>query len=240
MSFLRYMVAGAAALSISLGAGHAATLAPGGVVNPVAQVNFADLVHGGTQAVVEDGLLPFFINPSPDNILGNGGAVQNRVTRLADDSLIFKPQIRDTFNIEFGVFAIVAIRLTGFGDFDVDVASRFDTFGDKHITSASRSFDGDIITLRYFDPILIDSLAGGLREESYAPSLVTNATHFENSGTITIFGQRYTPEDGLSDDVFTVTIDGLAVPVSAVPLPTPAFLLLGGLAGLAALRRRSA
>ena len=55
-----------------------------------------------------------------------GGTLQNRVTaRTADDDgLNFMPRIRQTFNIDGGIFAIVGLSLTGFAGFDIDADYR--------------------------------------------------------------------------------------------------------------------
>lgn len=224
----------------------AATLLPGGVINPVG-TTVADPIHGGGQVVLNDNLLGFAIDPSPTTPFTDvGGNLQNRVTRLPSGFLNFAPRIRDTYNIDGGIFAIVGMQLTGYAGFSTELEYRTDADGDKGPTSASRSADGDTITLRYSDPLRVDSIAPGLQEESYFPSIVTDAQSFDYSGTATIFGfvlddDDYDPNLGVNQPgtLYSVTIDGVAAPtVAAVPLPSSVLLMLAGLGGLAVARRR--
>ena len=105
-------------------------------------------------------------------------------------------RIRDTFNIDGGIFAIVSMQLTGFGMFNIDGDFRTDGLGDKGPDSYSRSVDGNIITMRYSDTnqqggLVIGNLLGQPQEESLFPSFVTDAEHFALSGTATVFRLFY-------------------------------------------------
>ncbi|THH39174.1 VPLPA-CTERM sorting domain-containing protein [Aliishimia ponticola] len=159
--------------------------------------------------------------------------------------LVFAPRIRDTYNIDGGFFAITGMQLTGYGDTSLEVEYRTDGLGDKGPTSASRSADGNTVTLRYGDPLLIGALVGQSQEESLFPSLVTDATDYDLTGTATIFGYliddaTYLAGGGVVQDgeLISVMIDGLAVPISPVPLPASASLLGAGVAGFGLLRRK--
>lgn len=229
---------------LGLGQALAAPLLPGDSIG-LSGVTFIDSVHGGTTPVVNDGLIEFRIDPTPTTFFTDtGGNVQNRVTSNGAGTLNFMPRIRDTFNIDGGTFGIVGFEVDGFGGFSTDVAFRTDGSGTKGPSSAERSPSGDILTFSYDDPLLIDALnPPGRKEESLFPSIVTDATHFENTGSMTIFGRLYDASSGGTPDpigsIFSVTITGIAVPtVSTVPLPASGLLLLGGLAGLIGMRRR--
>lgn len=231
----------------------AAPLNPGSVVFPTG-TTFADPVHGGVQLITNDSLIDFRMDPTPATITDLGGAIQNRVTERDDGGLNFAPRIRNTFNIDGGIFAIVAMQLTGFGAFDIDAEFRTDGLGDKGPNSYSRSADGDIITVRYSNPgfeggLVIGSLAGQPQEESLFPSFVTDAQNFALTGTATIFGylideDRYNAGGGIFQDpdadLITVTVEGLAVPAPAVPLPASVLFLAAGLAGLGFMRNKRA
>ena len=86
----------------------------------------------------------------------------------------------------------------------------------------------------------------GPQETSKFLSLVTNAKHFDLSGTATVAGylideDRFNAGEGIfappglsASDIFSVTVTGLAVPkVAPVPLPASALLLGAGLAASA-------
>lgn len=221
----------------------AAPLGNGDVIFPTG-TTFADPVHGGIQIVINDNLLNFRLDPTPASPLTDvGGAVQNRVTRNSGGTLNFAPRIRDTFNIDGGTFAITAFRLQGFGNANLDVDFRTDGAGDKGFTSVSRSVDGDLMTFRYDDPLLIDAIAPGRQEESLFPSIVSDATNFSLTGRMTVFGYLVNTPFGApptqASDLISVSFGGLAVPVAPVPLPASALLLAGGLFGLRLLKRKS-
>lgn len=222
-----------AASAFAIPLGNGAVVFPGGV-------DFTDPVHGGIQIVVNDNLINFRMDPTPATPLTDvGGNVQNRVTQTAGGTLNFAPRIRDTFNIDGGTFAITAFRLFGYGSANVDVDFRTDGLGDKGFSSVSRSVDGDTMTFRYDDPLFIDAIAPGRQEESLFPSLVTDATNFELTGRMTVFGYLLDGTGGQPsfDQLVSVSVGGLAVPVAPVPLPASALLLLGGIAGLRMLKR---
>ncbi len=101
--------------------------------------------------------------------------------------------------------------------------------------SISRSIDGDVLNVRYSDPILADSIIPpGRRESSRFPSFLTDAKAFDLSGTATIFGVIIPL--GASDislatsPVLRYTLRGIAAP-SAVPEPASMALLAAGLLG---------
>ena len=214
-------------------------LAPNSVIFP----GGATFTPANSGLVIQDELLTFRMDATPATPLTDmGGTVQNRVVQNNLDELVFMPRIRDTFNIDGGTFGITAFRLEGFGTYDLDVDYRTDGLGDKGFTSVSRSLDGNIMTYRYDSPLLIDAIAPGLQEESLFPAIVSNATHFENTGKMTIFGQLHTKNIGAPPtaigNLISVEIAGLAVPAPA-PVPLPAsFLLLGSvMAGLFGFKR---
>lgn len=237
------VLASATALFLmGLGQALAVPLLPGGVIVPTG-TTAADPVHGGVQIVQNDNLIPFRIDPTPVTPLTDtGGNVQNRVTLNQFATLNFAPRIRDTFNIDGGTFGIIGFRIDGYSGFSTDVDFRTDGLGDKGPTSVSRSVSGDLMTFRYADPLLIDAIGPGRQEESLFPSIVTDATNYANTGTMTIYGQMFAaPAGAIPDpigDIFTVQISGLAVPVPPIPVPASGLLLLGGLAGMIAMRRR--
>ena len=160
------------------------------------------------------------------------------------NTLNFMPRLRNLFNIDGGAFAILSVSLNGFAGFDVDVDYRTDGLGDKGFSSASRSVDGDLLTFHYADLLLADSInPPGRQVESLFPSLVTDATAFSNTGTMTIFGQIIPLGTSIVSsnpaDTFSITVGGLAVPMAApIPVPAAGLLLLGGLGALGGLVRR--
>lgn len=190
---------------------NATIVTPGSVVNLFGTTNFA---QGGALAAVvrNDMLMPFTLSDGSGGYMG--GIIQNRVTQLNTDStLVFAPRIRDIIdlasNFEFSV--ITGFQLTGFSGFSTDIEYRTDGSGDDGPDNVSRSMDGDTLTFR-FDPSHLD-----LNEESYFPSINTDATQFDLSGTMTIFGQRTIGQGSLD----SITITGIASPV-----PVPATYLL--------------
>ncbi len=220
----------------------AVVLAPGGVINPTGTTFAANPDLGGL--VINDNVLGFRMDPTPATpLMDVGGNVQNRVVRNGSNNLIFAPRIRDTFNIDGGIFAVTAFRLEGFGTFSTDVDFRTDGLGDKGFTSVSRSVSGDIMTFRYDNPLLVDAInPPGRQEESFFPSILTDAVAFADIGLMTIFGQLV-EEDASGalnplSDLVSVTIDGIAVPVAPVPLPGAMLLFGPALAGLVLARRQ--
>lgn len=215
----------------------AVPLAPGDVIFTTGTSVGADPTLPG--AVLNDNLIGFTIDPTPLTPFSNtGGTVQNRVLRETDSGfLTFAPRIRDTFNLDGGTLAIIGFRLNGFGMSALDVDFRTDGLGDKGFATVSRSGDGNIMTFRYDDPLFVDSmLPPGRQQESLFPSIRSDATLFDFSGSMTIFAQL-TSGDVPGGELFTVTIDGLAVPIAPVPLPASALLLLGAMGTLGAVRR---
>lgn len=215
----------------------AAPLAPGAVIFTTGTTAAGDPSLAGT--VINDNLIPFEIDPTPVTpFVTTGGNVQNRVIEEDDSgTLTFAPRIRDTFNIDGGTLAIIAFGLEGFGMSALDVDFRTDGLGDKGFTSVSRSVSGDIMTFRYDDPLLVDSLTPpGRQETSFFPSIRSDATEYELTGRMTIYAQL-TVGDVPTGDLFSVQIGGLAVPMSPVPLPASALLLLGAMGTFGAMRR---
>ena len=243
MTIRSHVLVATSSVMISATAATAIPIGLNEVVFP-SGVDSTDAVHGGVQLVLNDNLIQFRLDPTPETPLTDmGGQVQNRVTEISPTTLRFAPRLRDTFNIEGGTYGIIGFQLTGFGDFDLDVDYRTDGLGDKGITSVSRSVSGDILTFRYDDPLLVDAVnPPGRQEESFFPSIVAEASDYALTGSMTIFAQLFeapigVPPDAIGD-AFTVTIEGIAVPVPpAIPLPASGVLLLAGLAGLRMMRR---
>lgn len=238
----------------------AVTLNPGGVVFTSGTTAAAQPELGGV--VQNDNLIPFTVDPTPGTPFNNaGGNVQNRVAENSDGKLIFSHRIRDTYNLEGGTFSVLAYSVTGFEGFTTDVDFRTDGLGDKGFTSVSRSVDGDRMTFRYDDPLYVDAFnPPGRQETSLFPSILTDATDYDLSGTMTIFGEftRTETDDGafeplgfgfqsvsffepVEENFYRIDLTGIAVPteISEVPLPASSVLLLAGLAAMARLRKRS-
>jgi len=195
--------------------------------------------------IQNDNIIDWVYDPTPALQFNNvGGEVQNRVIENANGNKVFMPRIRETFNIDGGTLVISAFRLTGYAGFDVDVDYRTDGLGDKGFTSVSRSLDGDMMTFRFDDPLYVDSLTPpGRQQESYFSAIVTDATEYDMSGTMTILGYVL-PNNGAdmpdpTADLFEVTLSGIVAPkVAAVPIPAPIAMLGTALVGLGAFARR--
>ena len=154
------------------------------------------------------------------------GNVQARVVESNNTGeLIFAPRIRDVISLfsslEFSV--ITGLEYSGFGNVTTDVDFRVDGLGDEGATSVARSVDGD--TLSFAFDSYID-----LNEESLFLSILTDATEYDNTGSITIFGQ-----DTLGGTTVSVTLNNMPAPV---PVPASAWLFASGLAATAWQRRR--
>ena len=226
-AFRTSLLTGFSALLLSVPA-QASVLAPGSVGILTGTTFAAQPDLGGV--VQNDNLIPFSIPFTPFTVVG--GNVQNRVARSDNlGTLIFAPRIRDTFNIAVREFQIQAFRLTGYAGWSTDIEFRTDGSGDKGPTSVSRSADGDTLTFRYDDPLVVDGLAPGLQEESYFPSILTDATDFSLTGRMTVFGI-----DASNPGILrSVTIGSLAVP----NVPEPATLaLLGPVVAVLGVSRR--
>jgi hypothetical protein len=225
----------------------AVPLVPGGVVFTTGDTSAANPNLAGT--VQNDNLIGFTYNPTPVTPFTNvGGNIQNRVVESnVLGSLIFSTRIRDTFNIDVATFSILGFALTGYGGSAVDVDFRLDGLGTKGFSSVSRSADGDTMTFRYADRLFVDAIdPPGRQETSLFPSIVTDATEFDTTGTMRIFGEIL-PLGAIDDsasnaaNVFSFTVEGIAVPKDAIPpVPVPAAggLLLGALSLLGWFRRR--
>jgi len=217
-----------------------ATLLPDEVIFPTG-VTFTPENSG---LVINDNMIQYRMDPTPITPFTDvGGNVQNRVMRNDFGNLVFAPRIRDTFNIDGGTFGVIAFRLEGYGDFATDIDFRTDGLGEKPPTSVTRSMDGDSMIFRYDDPIFTDAIAPGVQETSFFPSIITDATAFDTTGSMTIFGQLFdTSRPNLpivAGDLVSVTVDGLAVPTAAIPLPAPVLMMGAALAGLIGLRRKA-
>lgn len=208
------------------------------------QVNPASFVFlNGTTSAAQPELAGFVQN---DNLIsfsgivpvGNdfGGEVQNRVV-LSNvlQTLIFAPRIRDTFiepaSRTFVPSAtITGFQLDGYAGFSTDINYRTDGLGDEGPDYVIRSNDGDELTFAFIDGLQITEIDP---EESLFPSILTDATDYELTGTMVIFGYY----NGNPIDTFSIVVDGIAVP-TAVPLP-PSILLFGStLLGLVTVARK--
>ncbi len=150
-------------------------------------------------------------------------------------AMIFGPLLEFTYNLTAGMLFIDSFTLTGYAGYAVDVVNRTDAGGDRSVTSAARSADGDQITFTFGFPLVADNLFGGPAQDSFPISILTDARGYSNEGRAT-FRARSTAYPG---EILEISIGGLAIPAPApVPLPAPALLLLAGLAALAGLRRR--
>lgn len=214
------------------GTGKAASVnvLPGTIAELFGTTNAAE--GGALGGVVQnDNLIDFVL----DDYLA--GSVQNRVVEAdVDGTLIFAPRIRDLVSLipalEFSV--ITGFSLTGYGGAETLIEYRLDGLGSDGPESVSRSVDGDTLTFRFDRPAL------DLTEESYFLSIDTDATAYSLTGTMTIFGRR---DAGTAGVVDSVTIGGLAVPQSempVVPVAASAWMLLAGLGAFALMRRRRA
>ena len=184
--------------------------------------------------VRNDNLIDFSFDITPFSSVG--GRIQNRVVE-SDllDTLIFAPRIRDTYNFATDNFGILGFQVDGYSGWNTDVGYRTDGSGDKGPTYASRSDDGDVLTFRYQDPLFISGLFGGAQEESMFPFITTNATNYEFTGSMTLFGYD-TTSDG---ELMSLRLTGLAVPTS-VPEPSGVLLFGFSLLGLLGLARQRA
>jgi hypothetical protein len=226
----------------------AVPLVPGGVVFTTGDTAAANPALPG--GVANDNLIAFSYDPTPATPATNiGGNIQNRVVQSNTlGTLIFATRIRDTFNIDGGTFSILGFQLEGYGSATTDVDFRLDGLGSKGFSSVSRSADGDLMTFRYADRLFVDAInPPGRQETSFFPSIVTDATEFDLTGTMTIFGEILplgAVDDSASNsqNIFTITVDGIAVPKSAippVPIPAGGGFLIGALGLLGWLRRRA-
>ncbi len=208
----------------------AVPLNPGGLVFTTGTTVFASPELGGL--VQQDNLLDAVFISSALPFVNASYNIQNRVQESNTlGTLIFGPRIRDPINIGIApIFEIIAFTVSGYNGFEVDVNYRLDGSGDKGPTSVSRSADGDLLTFRYGDSLLNDQLGGGIRDESYFPAILTDATAFTNTGVLTLFGRDTADDPNDPATLQSVTITGLAAPsVAAVSLPAEGLLFVFGL-----------
>jgi len=209
------------------------------LATPVCAVPIApgdsDIPLGGTTSAAEpnlagvvqsDPLRAFEIRDNLDNVILTGN-LQDRVAESNNlGTLIFGPRLRDLANPAGGPTAwVTGLRIVGYGGFITDIDFRTDGLGDVGAGDASRSADGDELFFGY-DPSIITP-----PDEALFLSILTNANDFAPIGTATIFGQT-----DFGADVFSVTLEGINVPV---PEPSSALLLGLGLASLAVRKKRS-
>jgi hypothetical protein len=165
--------------------------------------------------------------------------VQNRVVESAvDGTMVFMPRILFGANVTTGNLLVDRVEMFGFGDFSIDASYRTDGLGDRGPTFASRSADGETLDFTFGFPLVINSLVGGVLEESYFFALKSDATAFENTGRISIFARA----EGDDFNTYRFDVGGLAVP-TVVPLPASLPLLasvLIGAFGVVRLRARKA
>lgn len=227
----------AAVIGLAANMVQAATLSLGGATNVTGTTAASDPELPGV--VVNDNILtaPFLRVPDPDSFFFVGFDIQNRVVESnTEGTMIFGPRIRFGANVTGGNFFIDSLRLSGYGDFETDVAYRTDGLGDAGPTFANRSVDGDVLNFDFGFPLVVGNLVQSVKQESHFLSIKTNATHFENTGRASIFG-RHIDYPGLT---FRLDYAGLAVPtVAPVPLPASVLFLLGGVGALFGLRRKS-
>lgn len=225
------------AIAVAANAAQAATLVSGGSTNVSGTTAAADPQLAGT--IVNDNILtaPLLRIPDPSSIFFVGFDIQNRVVESgATGTLNFGPRIRFGANVTAGNFFIDRLQLTGFGNFETDVAYRTDGLGDAGPTFAERSADGNVLNFDFGFPLVVGNLAQSVKQESHFLSIKANASYFENTGRATIFGRHIS----YPGQTFRLDYAGLAVPaVAPVPLPASVLFLLGGLGALLGLRRRS-
>lgn len=129
-------------------------------------------------AVVEDRLLPFEIRNAAGAVVLSGN-IQDRTSRsTVTGNIIFAPRIRDLSGPASGA-KIVAISKSGFAGSEVRVAYRVDGSGSVGMPRAARSADGDTIRFEFERPF-------GPPDESFFPSIVTNATARNDDSAIVI------------------------------------------------------
>lgn len=240
MSFFKITLSAALVMSAVATSALAVPLANGGMV----ATSGSTFTPQNSGLIQNDNIIGFSYDPTPLIVFNDvGGEVQNRVIENADGDMVFMPRIRETYNIDGGTFVISEFQLTGYAGFETDVDYRTDGLGDKGFTSVSRSADGDVLTFSFDDPLYVDAISPpGRREESLFSSIITNATEYDLSGTMTIIGYMVplgtTMPDPLAD-LFSITLNGIVAPTTAaVPLPAPLALLGAGLLGLGAVGRK--
>jgi hypothetical protein len=226
-------------LAVAGTASHATTLNPGGSTMVTGTTEAANPELAGT--IINDGVLTSNGVGLPAN--SNFAVrlqVQNRVVKSGMNlTLIFAPRILEDLLLSLGPFLVDRVVMFGFGSFDIDASYRVDDVGDRGPTAASRSADGNVLDFQFGFPLPITSSIAVLpSEESYFFSLRTDATAFENTGRLAIFGRAV----GDNSNTYRLDVAGLAVPfeaITAVPLPASAPLLLGGLALVFGVRRKN-
>lgn len=156
-------------------------------------------------------------------------SVLSTVTRATNGQLVFGYDFSAMDLSGAGDNGPINFVLRGFAGYDVTFAWT-GAVGIPYVPFISRSADGDAITFEFFDPLGI--MLAGANLETFL--FAVDAPSFRMNGT---------GEAGLFIDSFGVEqvalVGALPVP-AAIPLPAGGLLLLAGLGGLAALRRRTA
>jgi hypothetical protein len=185
---------GAKTMRTSLVRVLAAALAAATLLGPAPQSRAVNLLvgqivalNGTTSAarpelagvVLQDNLIPFTITDASNTVVFQG-TVQDRVVRSnVTGALHFYFFIRDTDPTQSG--SIVAVSRTGFGTGSTDVDYRTDGLGDIGPDLALRIFGPGEVDFDFWD----NPIPAGL--ESLFTFVVTRATDFAQSGTLTLY-----------------------------------------------------
>lgn len=178
-------------------------------------------------------------NRTRDGVLGPGPVIPGlfnvdafvdaTVTSTTNGNLVFGYDLYGTDNSGGGLNGVVNYMLTGFGSYDVTFAWTGGVPTAFYAPTIGRSVDGDTITVSFRDPRDILGAPGVIERFLFMVDAPTYA--LAGGGTAGIALQTFgTGQEALS---------GALPSAAAVPLPASVLLLLGGIAGLAALRRRT-
>ncbi|MFV0245520.1 MAG: VPLPA-CTERM sorting domain-containing protein [Qingshengfaniella sp.] len=214
------------------GPGTAATLAPGqSVLVPATDAATTPALNG---TPLTDTSIPliFATHPAFPKIY----TYEDRAVRSdGTGRTLITPQLIYQSNVSASPFLFDGFTLTGYQGFATDIFYRTDMPGDRGPTTATRSADGDSLTFLFALPLYLSNLTQGVHENSYPITILTDGNSYQNTGRGLFFGHDQS-NPGVR---LEVAVTGLAVPaIAPVPLPASALMLLAGLAGLAAIRRR--